>query len=145
MIHHRYTWPKLSAISGVTPQGRLYLQLVRGTIKSDGAIGFLRVLLCHIRRKIIVIWDKGPIHRSKAVRIWVEQHPRIVLEPLPGYAYELNADEGVWQHIKGAPLGNFSAANLDELEYRIRGAVRRLHRRPDIVRGFFHRTPLAHV
>jgi hypothetical protein len=31
VIRHQSSWPKLSAISGVTPEGRLLLQLVRGS------------------------------------------------------------------------------------------------------------------
>lgn len=145
IVRHQFSWPKLSAISGITRGGRLYLHLVRGTIKSERVIRFLSSLLYQIHRKIIVIWDNGPIHRSGVVRDWVRQHPRLLVEPLPGYAYELNADEGVWEHLKGAPLGNFCAANAGELEAQIRLQVHRLRRRKRILRSFFKRTPLARV
>ena len=143
VIRHQFNWPKLSAISGVTRQGRLYLRLVRGTIRSRDVIRFLESLLGHMHRRIVVIWDNIGIHRSREVSEWLSQHRRITVERLPAYACELNADEGVWQYLKGAPLGNYCPRNLSELEDRIRSSVRRLHRRQDIVRGFFRQTPLA--
>ena len=92
-----------------------------------------------------MIWDNGPIHRSGVVKDWLSRHTRLTAEPLPGYAYELNADEGVWEHLKGAPLGNFCAANVNELEDHIRRHVRRLRRRKRILRSCFKSTPLARV
>lgn len=145
VLAHRFSWPKLSSISGVTLDGRLYLRLVRDTINGEEILRFFRVLLRHIRGKLIVIWDNGPTHRSRRVKRWVAEHPRLVVEPLPSYAYELNADEGVWEHLKGAPLGNYCPASLEDLEAHLRRCVRRLRNRTEVVRSFFQRTPLAKV
>lgn len=145
VIRHPFSWPKLSAISCITRGGRLYLHLVRGTIKSREGVCFLRALLRHIPRKIIVLWDNVGIHRSRFVKNWLREHPRLVAESLPPYAYELNADEGVWEHLKSAPLGNYCAKDERDLEHRIRTCVRRLRRRPEVIRGLLRRTPLAHV
>lgn len=145
IIRHPFSWPKLSAISGVTRDGRLYLQLVRGSIKSNEVIRFLKALMRHIRRRIIILWDNVGTHRSQLVKDWLRAHPRLWAERLPPYAYELNADEGVWEHLKGAPLGNYCATDGRDLGRRIRSCVRRLQRRKAVVRGFFRRTPLARV
>lgn len=145
IIRHPFSWPKLSAISGVTRGGRLYLHLVRGSIKSNEVLRFLEALLRHISRRIIVLWDNVGTHRSRLVKDWLRAHPRLVAEHLPPYAYELNADEGVWEHLKGAPLGNYCATDEHDLECHVRSCVRRLQRRKDIIRGFFRRTPLARV
>ena len=41
ILRHCFNWPKLSAISAVTPNPHAYLHLVRGTIASDEVIRFV--------------------------------------------------------------------------------------------------------
>lgn len=60
LIHHG-RWPKNSAISGVTPAGRLYFRVHEDSIHGSQVVAFLRHLLRHIRRRpIMVFWDNGP-------------------------------------------------------------------------------------
>jgi hypothetical protein len=56
---------------------------------------------------------------------------------LPGYAPELNPDEGVWNQFKENELANVSCLDLPELRAELRAATRRLQRQPEIVRSFF--------
>jgi transposase len=49
---------------------------------------------------------------------------RLHLERLPGYAPELNADEGIWQYLKRVELKNVVCQDLDELRYELRLATR---------------------
>jgi hypothetical protein len=58
----------LSAISGVTLDGRLFLQVRDHSYDSQAVVGFLRVLLRKILGKILLIWDGSPIHRGLAVK-----------------------------------------------------------------------------
>src|SRR5262245_35283139 len=64
----KQTKDHLSAISGITLDGRLLMQVREGSYDSDGVVGFLRVLLRKVRRPIILIWDGSPIHRGQAVK-----------------------------------------------------------------------------
>ena len=52
----------LSAISGITPDGRLFLQVRSGSYDAAKVVGFLRVLLRKISGKLLLIWDGSPIH-----------------------------------------------------------------------------------
>lgn len=142
MIRHRFSWPKLSAISGVTMDQRLFLRLVRGVIDAEEVLVFLRILSRHIRGDIVLVWDNIPTHRSRKVREWLQAHPRFHVEPLPPYAPDLNADEGVWQYLKHNVVGNFCPENLDELEVRIRKGARKMSGNKDILRSFVKRTGL---
>jgi hypothetical protein len=54
----------LSAISGVTLDGRLFLQVREQSYDSYAVVGFLRVLLRKIWGKILLIWEGSPIHRG---------------------------------------------------------------------------------
>jgi hypothetical protein len=55
----------------------------------------------------------------------------------PGYAPELNPDEGVWHQLKENELANVSCLDLPELRAELRAATRRLQSHPKIVRAFF--------
>jgi hypothetical protein len=61
-------------------------------------VRFLRHLLRHILGKLLVIWDGAPIHRCQAVKDFLAQGAahRLHLEPLPGYAPDVNPDEGLF-------------------------------------------------
>ena len=53
-------------------------------------------------------------------------HPgRVHIEPLPGYAPELNPVEYVWGHSKGSDLANFCPEDIDELHTRAAGSLAR--------------------
>lgn len=73
-----------------------------------------------------MIWDGSPIHRSRAVKAVLEQAGgRIWLKRLPGYAPDLNPDEGVWQHLKNVQLANVCSPDLATHRQALRNAIRR--------------------
>ena len=84
------------AISGITPEGKLYMNVQDRSIRGPDVVRFLHHLLRHVEGKMIVIWDGLPAHRSKRVKQFLREGAsgRIHLEQLPGYAPELNPDEG---------------------------------------------------
>jgi transposase len=88
---------------------------------------------------LIVIWDGAPIHRNRTVQAFLAagHAARIHLEPLPGYAPELNPTEGVWDSLKVKELANVASASLVALRSEIHEAARRLRRQPEIIRGYF--------
>jgi transposase len=114
----------LSAISGVTLDGRLFLQVREHSFDSYAVVGFLRVLLHKLRGKILLlwdgsiwdgsIWDGSPIHRGLPVKDFLRRGAakRLHLEQLPGYAPDLNPAEGVWSYLKRASSWRTSAATI---------------------------------
>jgi putative transposase len=83
----------LSSMSGITPDGRLYMKIQRRSYKGKDAAGFLKHLLRHIDGKLLVLWDRSPIHRSQVVKdLLAKEGSRIHLEQFPAYAPELNPD-----------------------------------------------------
>lgn len=141
---HRYTWPKFSAISGVSTKGKLYILVRRGTIATPQVLVFLRHLLRHVRGRIIVLWDNINTHKSATVRQFAHDHRRrLSLEPLPAYAPELNPDEWVWRYLKQVELANSAPLHLGELKVALRGAIQRIRMRPALVRSFLHASALS--
>lgn len=127
----------LSAISGITLDGRLFLQVRQQTYDSQGVVGFLRVLLRKIRGKLLIIWDGSPIHRSKAIKTFLAQGAakRIHLERIPAYAPDCNPDEGVWNYLKRVELANVCCRDLAELEHEVLKARERLRHKRAIIRA----------
>jgi len=87
----------LSAMSGITPEGKFYMTMQERSYKGPDVVKFLQHLLRHIPGKLLVLWDRAPIHRSKVVKEFLAKGAaaRIHLEQLPAYAPELNPDEGI--------------------------------------------------
>ncbi len=143
MLIHQGRWPKFSAISGVTPRGKLYLQVHPDTIATEQVVEFLRHLLRHIRRRpILVFWDGGRPHRSDETRAFLRAHPRIEAHRFPGYSPELNPDEWVWRHLKNHELASYAPHDVKELGRELRRAVVRMRARPRLIRSFVAATHL---
>ena len=62
------------------------------------------------------MWDGLPAHRSLAMRAWVRrQRHWLVVEPLPGYAPDLNPVEALWSSRKGMELANLAGDTLNDV------------------------------
>ncbi len=89
----------LSVMSGITLEGKLLMMEQERAFKGEDVVRFLKHALGQIPGKLLVIfWDGSPIHRSKVVKEFLKStaaSPRLRLEQLPGYAPELNPDEGI--------------------------------------------------
>jgi hypothetical protein len=97
ILTHPFNWTIVSAISVITTTGDLYFRLHPGkTIRSGEVVMFLHQLLRQVKGKIILYWDGLPAHRSKKVKKFIEQHPRLQIKRLPSYSPDLNPDEAVW-------------------------------------------------
>ena len=108
VLRVKLTRDHLSAISGITLDGRLFMQVRPASYDAEAVVGFLRVLLRKISGKIVLIWDGSPIHRAHEIKDFLKRGAakRLHLEQLPGYAPDLNPDEGIWNYLKRVELGN---------------------------------------
>lgn len=134
----------LSVISGITRDGRSAFQTHDTAINGVFAARFLKHLQHTLDERLLVIWDGSPIHRSRAVKQVLEQaEGRIWLERLPGYAPDLNPDEGVWQHLKNVQLANVCSSDLDIHRHELQNAIRRFkHRQAELIPAFFNNAGL---
>jgi transposase len=127
----------LSVISGITPSGRLLLQVQDHAFRSPDVVLFLRQLLRQVPGKVLVIWDGAPIHRGQPIKDFLAQGAakRLQLAQLPGYAPDLNPDEGVWAYLKYVELRNVCCTDLDNLHQHLRLATTRLRHKSHVLRG----------
>jgi len=145
VLIHQGRWPKFSAIGGITPRGRLYLKVRKGSIRGPQVIAFLKHLQCHIRRRpIMIFWDNGQPHRSKLVRAFLKVNPRLEAHRPPAYSPELNPEEWVWAHLKRHELASYASHDLKELRRGIRLAVVRMRDRPKLLLRLAGSSKLPH-
>ena len=133
------SWDHLSAISAITPDGNLYMMVQEDAFKGPAIVRFLKHLLRYIPGKLLIIWDGLPAHGGPAVRQFLAQAgaQRIHLERLPGYAPDLNPDEGVWRYLKYVELRNVCCLDLDHLRDELRKATARLRHKTDVIQACF--------
>ena len=95
-----------NVVSALTNRGHLSFMVFKKGFTAPVFLQFLRRLVKQAPRKVFVIVDKHPVHRSKKVPAWLAQNAtRIRLFFLPGYSPELNPDEMVNQDVKTNAVG----------------------------------------
>jgi transposase len=132
----------LSTAVALTLSGKIYKRHFEGSVNSQKLIEALDHLHRHIIGKIILIWDRARIHRSKITKVYLENHPEILIEELPAYAPELNPEEYCHGNVKQG-LKNARPSSKQEMCSLLDRGFARLRRRPDLVLSFFHAAGLA--
>jgi len=105
-VVRRFCWRnRISIITAVvvSPQRRhlaLYFQLQGRNIKARNVADFLRHLLGHLRRQVVLLWDEALIHKGRAVKELLGRRRRLHIERFLKYAPEPNPVEFVWTQTK---------------------------------------------
>jgi transposase len=113
------------------------MQVQDHAYSSEDVVRFLQLLLRKIKGKLLVIWDGSPIHRGQAVKAFLKRKAakRLHVAQLPGYAPELNPDEGIWNLLKRVELKNVCCRDLTHLATELRKAKDRLRHKPELIRS----------
>jgi hypothetical protein len=108
VIRHRFKWKRCSMAAALCYGSRgggasLAFHHQVGAYDTDALIGALDQLRRALGgQKATLVWDGLPAHRSHAMRAWLRrQRHWLVVEPLPGYAPDLNPVEGLWSNLIG--------------------------------------------
>ena len=102
ILEFNFNYKVLSAVAGMT-FWNFYFELFPRSIRSPLVIEFLGHLKRHLRRPVLVIWDRLSAHTSRMTQKWIEeQQGWIQTEYLPAYAPELNPVEYLWGALEGA-------------------------------------------
>lgn len=133
----------ISTAVALTLSGKIYKKHFEGSVNSENLV----VAVEHMRvqtpnRKIILIWDRARIHKSKVVQSYLKQHPEIVIEELPAYAPQLNPEEYCHGNVKQR-LKNACPKTKEEIRSMLNLGFARLRRRPDLILSFFHAAGLS--
>ena len=129
---------RMNLISAVTNKGELRWMVLDGAVKAPGLLRFLARLVRDAGRKVFLILDRLPVHRSAKVRAWLAgREAEIEVFHLPGYSPELNPDEGVNGDLKRAVTRKAPARSKAQLKRAVVGHMRKLSKSPHRVRSFF--------
>jgi hypothetical protein len=110
----------------------------RTPVSANLRFEFMKRLIRQSTRKVYLIVDGHPVHRSVAVRKWVAVNAeRRRLIRLPGYCPELNPDELFNQDVKTNAPGKSRPANKAELIGAGRRHLRRRRKEPLVIRSLF--------
>lgn len=146
IVRYVYKQDRISAISAlaVSPKHKrlaLYLHLRTRNLTGLDVRAFLTHLLRHLRGPVVLLWDRGTIHRRSEVKQWITAHPRLQVEAFPAYAPELNPAEYVWNQADRA-LANSAPTDLLQLNGRLRNSVRRIRGSQPLLWSCLHASDL---
>ena len=131
----RESWDFFATSCGGTSCGRHVLQEISGKltiVEADDRLG----------------WTSGP-PGTNGQRISCRggvpapsAGARPHLEGLPGYAPDLDADEGDWNWLKNVEMKNLCCQGLDHLKTKLRKAKEQLRHKTQIIKSFFREVGL---
>lgn len=137
---------RCNMISTLTNRGKLSFKVFTQRFTAAVMIEFLRRLVRQCEQKIFLIVDGHPVHRSRAVRQWLERYTdRIRLFFLPAYSPELNPDELLNHDVKANAVGRQRPKTQAEMINNIRSYLRSTQRQREIVQRFFHEKHVAYA
>ena len=140
MVRYNYRHDRISAIAALTVAPRrarmgLYARFRQRNLKAPDVALFLRRVLRHLRGPVLLLWDRGSIHRGPALTELRAEYPRLHIEWFPRYAPELNPTEQVWNDFKGR-TANGLPRHKQDLRLSLHANTRRVRRSGDKLRSF---------
>lgn len=120
-----------------------YQTLVNGYFSNVGVAEFLSGALQWRTEPLVVLWDRGSMHKGGPINELVAQSKgRLDLEPLPAHAPKLNPVEQVWTWLKYGRLCNFPPPNAQRLNAVVVGQLDPIRDDQHRLRNFFHASDL---
>ena len=140
VIRYSYRHDRISALAALTVSAvrkrmGVYFAFHPGNFKAFDVAAFLRKLLRHLRRNVIVLWDGGKIHKGPEMVRLRRDYSRLQLECFPGYAPELNPVEQIWNHFKGHTANSLPRTKRD-IRRSLHANARRVRRSQEKLRSF---------
>ena len=150
VLRHRFSWKRLSMAGALAYEAdgsdaQLIFQMRPGAYNDQTLIEFLTEMHTLLDgRKVILIWDGLPSHRSRRMKDWLATQRRwLRVEQLPGYAHDLNPTEGVWGNLKGQELANLCPDTIDEAAQLADQGLCRIGSETHLCLAFLHHTGLT--
>ncbi|RYZ43804.1 MAG: IS630 family transposase [Sphingobacteriales bacterium] len=137
---------RLYMASAISASGKIRYLIRNQPFDSKAVIEFLEYLRVSFRRKLLIIWDGASIHDSREVKAYLDskKNREFYLVMQPHYSPELNADEQVWNYLKGYQLKNTCHPTVKQLKEKITAVMEGLKQQPSLIRQFFHHPKLGY-
>ena len=137
----------MSLISAITARGHMRFMIKeKGGVNSEVFIEFLKRLMIGAKRTIFLIVDRGPAHRAKKTKAFVETlGGKLQLFFLPPYSPDRNPDELVWRHLKADTVGRMAVSSKADFRRNVRSSMRKLQNDPEKIRAFYQKPSLKYA
>lgn len=137
---------RCNVLSTITNRGTLRFQVFHERFTASLFIGFLRRLLKSSQKKVFLIVDRHPVHRSRKVSEWLARHEKeIRLFFLPAYSPQLNPDEFLNNDVKANAAGCLRPRGRDEMIANVRTYLRSTQKQPVVVQKYFEAKPVRYA
>jgi transposase len=139
LLQEWWTRDHRSAMSAISPEGKRYVHCQDWASNSADVVALLEQLLREVPGRLVIMWDGAPIPRRHVIQECLANGAaqRIQIKRLPAYAPDLHPGEGLWAHRQGVELRHVCGFNLAHLRNELRDAVKRVRRKPRILKGCF--------
>jgi transposase len=137
----------MSLISAITAKGHMrFMVKDRGGVNADVFIEFLKRLLTGATKPIFLIVDRGPAHRARKTKAFVETlGGKLRLFFLPPYSPDRNPDELVWKHLKADTAGRMVTTDKANFKRKVVASTRSLQKRPEKIQSFYQKPSLKYA
>jgi len=128
----------INAISALSNAGGFWYHIYEGKFTADKCIECFKRFLKNRKRRVIVIVDGHPVHKSKKVMDYIESlEGALEMVFLPPYAPDLNPDELVWNHMRNIGTSKKPLKEGESLMNRATQDLESIKRDKKLVKSFF--------
>jgi putative transposase len=115
----------------------MYYELLDHNARTADFVRFVREVHEHLRRAVILVWDRLPAHRSAARRLLEGGTTWLQVEWLPPYAPDLDPVEAVWNQSKYGALANVIPEDIHDLHSKLDHVLDTFRHEPNRLHAFF--------
>ena len=129
---------KISMISAITSQGKVFWKLHGGTVDGIKFLEFVKRLVLGKKKKIFLILDNAKVHRSKVLAAWLKENKdKIELFFIPPYSPELNPDERINSDVKYGIGSQIPKRTEKDLSSAVNDHMNMLKKNPSRIKKYF--------
>jgi len=82
ILQYNFNWKSLSVAAGLTLWS-FYFRIYAGAVKKEQVVDFLKALVRHLDKPLLVVWDRLPAHRSRLPQLLDYDGPFLQLPRCP--------------------------------------------------------------
>jgi transposase len=120
-----------------------YQTLINGFFNNEAVAEFLDAVMQEVRHPLIVIWDRGPMHKGDPIEDLLDRwQGRLEIEALPSHSPRLMPVEFLWRCLKYGRLCNFPPQDALHLHEAVVRELNLIAKDQILLRSFFHLSDL---
>jgi transposase len=137
----------IGLIPAITSRGKMRFMIKeKGGVNAGVFIEFPKRLMAGAARPVFLIVDRGPAHRAKKTKAFVETlGEKLKLFFPPPYSPDRDPDELPWKHPKADTAGRMVTASKADFKEKVVASMRGLQKRPEKISAFNQKPSLEYA